>query len=154
MDGEPVNPEGWLKVRCDEESDSMRKKGDRYRWWRASVAAVGLFRPVRSAVDDTYRQIRLLVDILQLVREQYVEEVDQKKTLVYGAAAGMARDVGSVQPVHGAGRPQRNENRNPRGSLAGWGIRLGLRDGWLTVITPMPETPRVPVGHFAGGQNR
>jgi hypothetical protein len=46
-----------------------------------------LLPPVRSAVDDSYREIKLVVDVLQRIREQYVVDVDQK-SLVYGAAAG------------------------------------------------------------------
>jgi carboxyl-terminal processing protease len=114
----------------------------------ASVAAVGLFRPVRSAVDDTYRQIRLLVDILQLVREQYVEEVDQK-TLIYGAAAGMAR---TLDPFSQFMEPEDHKEMKTetQGQFGGLGIRLGLRDGWLTVITPMPETPAYRLGILPG----
>jgi carboxyl-terminal processing protease len=114
----------------------------------AGLVATGLFRPVRSAVDDTYRQIRLLVDILQLVREQYVEEVDQKK-LVYGAASGMAR---TLDPFSQFMEPEDHKEMKTetQGQFGGLGIRIGLRDGWLTVITPMPETPAYRLGILPG----
>ncbi|MBK8871396.1 MAG: S41 family peptidase [Elusimicrobia bacterium] len=114
----------------------------------AGLVATGLFRPVRSAVDDTYRQIRLLVDILQLVREQYVEEVDQKN-LVYGAAAGMAR---TLDPFSQFMEPEDHKEMKTetQGQFGGLGIRIGLRDGWLTVITPMPETPAYRLGILPG----
>ncbi|MBP9699029.1 MAG: S41 family peptidase [Elusimicrobia bacterium] len=114
----------------------------------AGLVATGLFRPVRSAVDDTYRQIRLLVDILQLVREQYVEEVDPKN-LVYGAAAGMAR---TLDPFSQFMEPEDHKEMKTetQGQFGGLGIRIGLRDGWLTVITPMPETPAYRLGILPG----
>lgn len=114
----------------------------------ATAVAAGMFRPVRSAVDDTYRQMRLLVDVLQLVREQYVEEVDQKK-LVYGAAAGIAR---TLDPFSQFMEPEDHKEMKTetQGQFGGLGIRLGLRDGWLTVITPMPDTPAYRLGILPG----
>jgi carboxyl-terminal processing protease len=118
-----------------------------------SVVAFGLgvtafLPPVRSAVDETYQQIALVVDVLQYVREQYVEEVDQKK-LIYGALAGMAR---TLDPFSQFMEPEdhRDMKTETHGQFGGLGIRIALRDGWLTVITPMPDTPAYRLGILPG----
>jgi carboxyl-terminal processing protease len=105
-----------------------------------SILAVGfgvaILPPVRSAADNTYQQIKLVVDVLQHIREQYVEEVDQKK-LIYGAAAGMAR---TLDPFSQFMEPDAHKEMKTEthGEFGGLGIRIAVREGWLTVITPLP----------------
>jgi len=104
--------------------------------------------PVRSSVNQTYEQIKLLVDILQHVRDQYVEEVPQKD-LVYGAAAGMVR---SLDPFSQFMEPKAHEEMKTEteGEFGGLGIRISVRDGWPVVITPLPETPAYRMGILPG----
>lgn len=124
----------------------------RSRWLVAGAAgafAVGaMITPLRSAVDDTYQQVKLLVDILQLIREQYVEDVDQKQ-VVYGAAAGMARALDPFSQFMEP-EPYSEMKRETQGQFGGLGIRIAVRDGWLTVITPMPDTPAYRLGILPG----
>lgn len=117
-----------------------------------SILAVGfgvaILPPVRSAADNTYQQIKLVVDVLQHIREQYVEEVDQKK-LIYGAAAGMAR---TLDPFSQFMEPDAHKEMKTEthGEFGGLGIRIAVREGWLTVITPLPETPAYRLGILPG----
>lgn len=114
----------------------------------AGGVVTAVLPPVRSAVDDSYQQIKLVVDVLQHVREQYVEEVDQKK-LIYGAAAGMAR---TLDPFSQFMEPEDHKEMKTetQGQFGGLGIRIAIRDGWLTVITPMPDTPAYRLGILPG----
>jgi len=119
--------------------------------WPVAVlgfALLAVLPPVRSAVDETYQQIELLVDVLQHIREQYVDEVDQKK-VVYGAAAGMAR---VLDPFSQFMEPEAHTEMKTEthGAFGGLGIRIASRDGWLTVITPMPDTPAFRLGILPG----
>jgi carboxyl-terminal processing protease len=45
---------------------------------------------LRSAADQTYEDMKMLVEVLNLIKDNYVQEVETKK-LVYGAAAGMVK---------------------------------------------------------------
>ena len=125
----------------------------RNKKWSGWVLAAGIvagawIAPARSAVEDGFRQIALLVDILQTIREQYVDDVEQK-TVVYGAAAGMARVLDPfrqfMEPA--ALKEMRTETQ---GQFGGLGIRIAVRDNWLTVITPMPDTPAYRLGVLPG----
>ncbi|MBK6880543.1 MAG: S41 family peptidase [Elusimicrobia bacterium] len=125
----------------------------RNKKWSGLVLAAGIvagawIAPARSAVEDGFRQIALLVDILQTIREQYVDDVEQK-TVVYGAAAGMARvlDPFSQFMEPAALKEMRTETQ---GQFGGLGIRIAVRDNWLTVITPMPDTPAYRLGVLPG----
>ena len=44
---------------------------------------------LRSAADQTYEDMKMLIEVMNLVRDNYVQEIETKK-LVYGAASGMA----------------------------------------------------------------
>jgi carboxyl-terminal processing protease len=126
----------------------MKKRTVLLALFGAGLGVTAVLSPVRSAVDDTYQQIKLVVDVLQHIREQYVEEVDQKK-LVYGAAAGMAR---TLDPFSQFMEPDDHKEMKTetQGQFGGLGIRIAVRDGWLTVITPMPETPAYRLGILPG----
>ncbi len=114
----------------------------------AALLLVTQLPPVRSNVNQAYEQIKLLVDVLQHVREQYVEDVDQKK-LIYGAAAGIVR---TLDPFSQFMEPEAHKEMKTEtsGQFGGLGIRIAVRDGWLTVITPLPDTPAYRMGVLPG----
>ena len=99
---------------------------------------------VRSAVDQTYEDMKMLVEVLNLIKDNYVEDIDTKK-LVYGGATGM---VHVLDPFSQFLEPEaHNEMRSEtEGEFGGLGIRIAVRDGILTVITPLPGTPAYKQG--------
>jgi carboxyl-terminal processing protease len=93
----------------------------------------------RSAADQTYENMKMLVEVLNLIKDNYVEEVEPKK-VVYGAAAGMVRvlDPFSQFLEPDAHKEMKSETE---GEFGGLGIRISIRESVLTVITPLPGTP-------------
>lgn len=119
----------------------------RNRWVLAAMAALAVttqLPPVRSNAAETYEQIKLLVDVLQHIKQQYVEEMDTK-TLIYGAASGMVRNL---DPFSQFMEPEAHKEMRTEteGEFGGLGIRLAVREGWPTVITPIPDTPAYRLG--------
>jgi carboxyl-terminal processing protease len=94
---------------------------------------------VRSAADQTYENMKMLVEVLNLIKDNYVEEIDTKK-IVYGAAAGM---VHVLDPFSQFLEPDAHKEMKSEteGEFGGLGIRISIRDSVLTVITPLPGTP-------------
>jgi carboxyl-terminal processing protease len=94
--------------------------------------------------DHTFEQIKLLVDIYQQVLQNYVDEVDSQN-LIYGAAAGL---VGTLDPFSQFMVPEAREEMQTvtEGQFGGLGIRIMLKEGWLTVITLLPDTPAYKAG--------
>ncbi len=98
----------------------------------------------QQQVDRTFEQIKLLVDVYQQVVQNYVDEVDAQN-LIYGAAAGM---VATLDPFSQFMVPEAREEMQTvtEGQFGGLGIRIMMKDGWLTVITPLPDTPAYRAG--------
>lgn len=97
-----------------------------------------------SHVDQTFQQLKLLLDVYQQVSQNYVEEVDSQN-LVYGGAAGM---VSILDPFSQFMVPEAREEMQTatEGQFGGLGIRIMLKENWLTVITPLPDTPAYRAG--------
>ena len=114
----------------------------------AALGAAVLALPARAAskpaADNTYEQMKLLVDVLGYIQDNYVEEVDSQK-LVYGAAEGMVR---TLDPFSQFMEPELNREMKTEteGQFGGVGLRLNLKDEWLTVLTPMPGSPAYRLG--------
>ncbi len=94
--------------------------------------------------DRTFEQIKLLLEVYQQVNQNYVEEVDSQN-LIYGAAAGM---VATLDPFSQFMVPEAREEMQTitEGQFGGLGIRIMMKDNWLTVITPLPDTPAYKAG--------
>lgn len=103
---------------------------------------------VRSAADQTYEDMKMLVEVLNLVKDNYVQEIETKK-LIYGAASGLVRvlDPFSQFLEPDAHKEMKTETE---GEFGGLGIRIAVRDQILTVITPLPGTPAYKQGILPG----
>ncbi len=98
----------------------------------------------KAQQDQTFEQIKLLLDVYQQVNQNYVEDVDSRD-LIYGAAAGL---VNSLDPFSQFMEPEAREEMQTatEGQFGGLGIRIMLKENWLTVITPLPDTPAYRAG--------
>ena len=100
--------------------------------------------PVRAAVDKTYDQLKMLVDVMGYIQESYVEE-RQSKDLINGAIKGMVK---TLDPFSQFMEPEvyKEMKTETDGQFGGLGIRISIKSDWLTVVTPMPGTPAIKAG--------
>lgn len=114
----------------------------------AAITAVAIsysvIPPVRASVDRTYDQLKLLVDVMGLIQDSYVESKDNK-TLIVGAISGMVK---SLDPFSQFMEPDayKEMKTETEGQFGGLGIRISIKNEWLTVITPLPGTPAYRMG--------
>ena len=97
-----------------------------------------------------YESIELFTDVLAIVKKSYVEEVDTKK-LIYGAINGM---LASLDP-HSSFMPPESYKEmkiDTKGQFGGLGIEISMKDGMLTVISPIEDTPAFKAGIKSGDQ--
>lgn len=108
-------------------------------------------KPIQGVVEkggEIYEQIKLLSEVLTLVRDNYVEPVDAKE-LIYGACEGI---VNKLDPFSQFMDPTAHEmmKSETEGKFGGLGIRIAIREGRLTVVTPLPRTPAYELGILPG----
>lgn len=94
--------------------------------------------------DDLYRQVELFADSLAIVQNEYVEEA-KPKDLIYGALKGM---LSALDPHSQFMDPDTyNELKvDTEGKFGGLGIEITIKDGLLTVVTPIEDTPAWKAG--------
>jgi len=97
---------------------------------------------------EIYEQVKLLTEVFTLIRDNYVEPVEAKK-LIYGACEGM---VSKLDPFSQFMDPAAHEmmKSETEGKFGGVGIRIAIREGRLTVVTPLPGTPAYELGILPG----
>ena len=101
-----------------------------------------------SAKGSDFESIELFTDVMAIIKKSYVEEVDTKK-LVYGAINGM---LSSLDP-HSSFMPPdtyKEMKIDTKGAFGGLGIEISVKEGVLTVISPIEDTPAFKAGIKAG----
>jgi len=100
--------------------------------------------PVKNTIDTTYEQLKLLVDVMGLIQEDYVE-VKDNKDLITGAIHGMVK---TLDPFSQFMEPDnyKEMKTETEGQFGGLGIRISMKNEWLTVITPLLGTPAYRIG--------
>lgn len=135
-------------------------KGSNYKKVTLFIATVSLLtltiafgvqrRCAAQGGGNDYESIELFTDVLSIVKKSYVEEVDTKK-LIYGAINGM---LSSLDP-HSSFMPPdtyKEMKIDTKGAFGGLGIEITVKDGILTVISPIEDTPAFKAGIKAGDQ--
>ncbi|MFH1848234.1 MAG: S41 family peptidase [Candidatus Omnitrophota bacterium] len=105
-------------------------------------------KKIRQDRSDLYKQIELFASALSLVRSDYVDEVSAKD-IVYGALKGMLMSLDAHSQFM---TPETYEDMrvDTEGKFGGLGIEITLKDGILTIITPIEDTPAYKAGIHAG----
>jgi carboxyl-terminal processing protease len=121
--------------------------------FNAAVALRLMTRKATADVDDTgYANLTVYARALQLIRQGYVDANKiGYKDLTYAALRGMlgGLDSHSQFMVPSDVRKMLDESRNQIGGL---GIVVGTKEGVVTVVSPMEDTPGFRVGILPGDQ--
>ena len=103
---------------------------------------------VTATTQDTYESLEAFSNVLNLVQENYVEEVDSKKA-IEGAIKGM---LTTLDPHSSYMKPDdfKELQVETQGSFTGIGIEITMKDNILTVVSPIEGTPAFAKGLKAG----
>ncbi|MEJ2183021.1 MAG: S41 family peptidase [Nitrospirota bacterium] len=101
-----------------------------------------------SAEGEVYEGLKVFTEVLSVVKTKYVEETNTQD-LIYDALAGMLK---SLDPHSGFMTPDMYKEMqiDTRGKFGGLGIQISMKDGVLTVIAPIEDTPAWRAGIEAG----
>ena len=108
------------------------------------LISVGVF----ATAKDRYSDLQLFAKVLNLVQKYYVESVDTKK-LIYGGIKGMLREL---DPHTNFLQPEiyKEFESETSGQFGGLGVEITVKEGILTVISPIEDTPAWKAGIKAG----
>lgn len=130
-------------------------KNRRVSLWGLMITAVvfwtigtGFSRDLSASNEETYKGLKLFADIIELIEKTYVDPVDTKE-LITSAIQGM---IHSLDP-HSAflvAEDYKELQVDTQGEFTGIGIQITLRDGLVTVISPIEGTPADRAGIKAG----
>src|SRR4030042_5488309 len=117
-----------------------------------SVASAGILigRWTSSVCAEVegYEELKVFTETLSVVRKSYVEDV-KPKDMIYNAIKGM---LGSLDPHSSFMTPEQYKEMqvDTKGEFGGVGIQIGIKDGMLTVIAPIEDTPAYKAGIKSG----
>ena len=110
------------------------------------VALLSLSLPAVAAPEDDLpvAEIQSFAEVFERIKRAYVEEVDDA-TLLRNATRGMLSKLDPHSTYLDAEAYQ-SLRESTEGEFGGVGIEVGKRDGQLTVITPIDDTPASRAG--------
>jgi len=111
---------------------------------------LGRSQRVSTVSESVYEDLKLFTDVFGIIQKEYVE-TSKPREMVYGAIKGMLE---TLDP-HSAFMPPetyKEMQEETRGRFEGIGIEITAKDGVLTVVSPIEDTPAFKAGILAGDQ--
>ena len=107
-----------------------------------------LFSSTVYSKNELYEKIDLFGEVLENIKKEYVDDVDQKK-MMDSAINGVLQ---SLDPYSAYMSPElfREMQTDTRGEFGGLGIEIGMESGVVKVISPIDDTPAAKAGIKAG----
>src|SRR5215471_13594418 len=106
--------------------------------------------PAKPSGDksELYQQLNLFGDVLERIRRDYVEPVDEK-TLMENAINGM---LAALDPHSSYMNPKvyKDMQVQTRGEFGGLGIEVTMENGVIKVVSPIDDTPASKAGIQSG----
>ena len=130
------------------------KKIQHVKLWMVMVTAAvfwtigaGFFGDLAAKSDESYEGLKIFSDVIQLIEKEYVDDVESKE-LIQKAIQGM---VQSLDPHSSLLPPEAFEDLqiDTKGKFTGIGIHITMKDGFVTVISPIEDTPAYKAGIIA-----
>lgn len=89
--------------------------------------------------------ISLLWEVWEELEKKYPESLDYQK-MIYGAAAGLVESLGDPYTVFLDPEESKMFEEDIAGFFEGVGMEIGIREGALTVVAPLKNTPAERAG--------
>jgi len=112
------------------------------------IIGFGFYRDLSANGEETYKGLKLFSDVIELVEKNYVDPVDSKQ-MIEQAIQGM---VHSLDPHSSLLPPDdfKELQIDTQGKFTGIGVSITMRNGFVTVVSPIEGTPAYKAGVKAG----
>jgi carboxyl-terminal processing protease len=95
--------------------------------------------------SGTYNRQRLFEEVRARVAHDFVDSIAEGD-LFRKAAAGLVRELHDPHSGYLTPEKLRTLTESTSGHYAGLGIQIDVRDGWITIVAPLPGTPAERAG--------
>ena len=112
------------------------------------LLTISVFAEEDQGKKNAYNKLKVFSEIISLIESNYVETV-KSDAMIEGAIRGMVK---SLDP-HTSYMPPATYKEmqvETAGKFGGLGIEISMRDGVLTVVSPIEDTPAFRAGVKAG----
>lgn len=89
-------------------------------------------------------------NVYALLNQKYIDRPLDAQKLMYGAAQGLYQSVGDPYTVFLPPQENSEVNSSLNGQYQGIGAELGMKDGQLTVVAPLDDSPAKAAGILPG----
>jgi len=101
--------------------------------------------------EKTYKNLRIFNEIFNLLRTEYYDESKVvPENLIHGAINGMIKSLDDPHTSYLSKDMFKELQTDTSGEFGGLGIVIGVRDKWITVISPIDDTPAAKAGIKSG----
>src|SRR3989338_7338075 len=113
-------------------------------------------RPVQGIINQEFGQPKefdfsLFWNTWDELHNKFVDQNNLKEDkLLYGAISGMVKGAGDPYTVFFPPVESKSFKQDVGGSFGGIGAEIGKRNGFLTIIAPLEDTPAQRAGLLAG----
>ena len=113
-----------------------------------SIVLLNFSISLSFAKNDLYEKIDLFGEVLENIKKEYVDDVDQSE-MMDSAINGVLQ---SLDPYSAYMGPElfKEMQTDTRGEFGGLGIEIGMEAGVVKVISPIDDTPASKAGIKAG----
>ena len=118
-------------------------------WFLGILFVVALLTGGAFSNSDLLEQFRQVMRVYSVIKANYVKPVKSQKLFV-GACRGMAQALDDPHTIFLNMEENRRFTDDTEGEFGGLGIEIGIKDGILTVMSPIPGTPAYDAGILAG----
>ncbi|MGA0286613.1 MAG: S41 family peptidase [Phycisphaerales bacterium] len=120
----------------------------------AAVVVLGSAMLIQSALAfrsqrSDYEWFDPLVDVRGLLRDNFVENVDDDR-MRDAALSAMVESLEDPYTVYVPPTDEDDFNKAMKGSYVGIGAEIDVVDGWLTIVSPLDDSPALEAGVRAG----
>lgn len=97
---------------------------------------------------DDYSFFDELVEVKQLISQRYVDAPDEK-AMREGAIRGMVESLNDPYTIYVPASDQQNFTKDLTGEYVGIGAQVNTQNGWLTIVSPLEDSPAFRAGLMA-----
>lgn len=126
----------------------MAKKRAWYEWMLTGVLATAVVGSTVALTRPDYAFFDPLIGVKSLVSQRYVTQPDEKEMQI-GAINGMLEVLNDPYTVYVPPAETKDFTKELTGDFVGIGVQVISRDGWLTVVTPLEDSPAFKAGVMA-----